>query len=1165
MAYNVLTHKILSGSLSLLPPSDLIDEIDAIALSNFRVDQAGQIRSRQGTGAAISTIAGPAHTMHKGVGHRYQGGSTTAYRDGVSIATGLDGTPVGFASSKKYEWIMNRSAQKKDTGTTAYAWGITAPSGAPTVALGAEKVTTVDGFETAAGWTASTGLTLADDGADKKSGTNSMKCSFTQPGVYSATKTGLALNLTSVGGSTGADDDKFRIWVRVTDPFAVQTITLTVDVSAGTTFDTDYYTIAIPKKHWKKVRGNWVQLEIRRTQTINDILVVTPAISNLLKNVINPRLTEGETVNLGDLPTSAQTLIAQNALTFARVGSTAGRDWSTVTGLKIDMEGVGEAGTDVRFDLWEVFGSVVGTIEGSAVQYYYTYVNADSHESNPSPVSTALAFNRRSASVTVALSADAQVTGINIYRTGGTLGAVYKVNSSPEANTNHAYVDSKTDDDLTTLGITMQTDLDLPPACSGLVGEFFGRLIAFSTSANPNRFFWTKLNKPYGFPGAASAAGNWADVGDSGYAILAATRNNRIIYFYKGDSIWRLIGDPGDVDGLVERCDHVPFGILGPQAVCTATSGNMIATQDGIYEFNGDTARKISTKIDPIFKGIAVTLASGISYPAMTATASDRAKTVLGYSSNTGLLRASYCETGSSSPNVTLVYNAANDTWGSDTRGFTSLYDEAGTMLAGTSGGAIEQLETGTSDNGSGIPLVYQSKYFNAGISDAKKTFEDLVIEADTGGATLTVAAYNEAGTALTVTPSTFSTSAGVRTKTIFQFESTGKGVQAYSVSIRITGTANTSNPTVIFGSFLHYYPEQRSAFSFDSDETNLGIHGVKLIRSVELDIENSGTASLQVYTDLPGSSMASRETISIASGTGRRVVPKMMASQYKGYLNRFVLDGSGYNLYGLRAEVKPIGDYIIANEIWDSDELTWGSTRVKSSRALQIDLENSADVTVTVFTDLPGGVLALRDTLTITANATRRVVQLPLGAERQGYLWRIKMTSTADFILYSVESEIREIGTYISGASGKTYDSNELDAETERVKFFKELEVDLSSSATVNVTLLTDLPGGVLASRATPTITSTAGVRKTVKIRLAPNLKGRLYQVKMTSSADFVIYGLRCFLKMVGEPHATPWQWVGLPYSPTAMGIWNWQGLPVVPTNSNEWRFVDLPMDAVA
>jgi hypothetical protein len=1157
MAYEKKQHKILSGSLNLLPPSDLVSDEDFLSAINFRVDQAGNLRSRAGS-SSIFTSLGAVNSHHKALGTRYNGGGTSLFRGGSSIDTGYDGNPLGLASFKGYEYIFNKSKQRKDNASAVSLVIPAAPAGAPTVALASELSTTATSFDNSETWTASSGLTLAFDASIKQQGTHSLKATFTTPGVYTATRT-VSINLNSVGGQTGSNDDKFRIWVKVADFKQVRAIKLLIDVSAGANFDTDYYIVELQRKRWKRAQGGWVQLEIRRLASTMDILVVDPNQTDLLRDIVSQNLTDRNSLEFSDLSTAAQTLIQQNAQSFERVGSTAGRDWSTVTAIRLEIEAQGA--TDCYFDFLEVFGSAVGTIEGRDVQYYFTYVTADEIESNPSPVSTALKFNRRAASLSgLTPSGDTQVTGKYIYRTGGTLGAVYRVNSTPLANATTTYTDQAADKDLTTRGIIMQTDHDAPPSAAGCIGPFFGRLIAFNSTANPNRFWWSKQDYPWAWPGAAHATiGNWADVGPTTEPIHAATMQNRIILFYKSASIWRLIGDPDQTSGVVEKT-RSSIGCVGPRAVCQADDGDYFVGAEGVYYFNGDSARKISTKIDPIFKGQTTTIASGVTV--LPISSSNKANSALAHVN--GRLYLSYTQSGSSSNDATLIYDIESQRWYQHSIGYTALANEEGILIGGTSGGAVNQLETGLTEPGStAFTVTYQSKYFDLGVPDAQKTFEDFVIDCDCGSATLTVTAYLDNGGS-NVALGTISGSG--RQKFTKQF-STGNGTKATNVSIRIT--APTSTEIVIYGMWLHYYPEARSAKSFDTDEMDFGVKGVKLIRQLEFDIENSAAVNATLLTDLPGNAMASRLTPTIALGTTRRVVPMILSTIQKGFLHRLILDDDSaqFRLYGLRAEIKPVGDYVIANEVWTTDEINWGSEKPKICRALQIELENPAAVTVKIYSDLPSG-MTLRDTLIIAIGATRRVVQLPFtnNAEYKGYLWKVTLESTADWILYDVQAEVKEIGTYISAGNSKLYDSGVNDWNSERVKVIKEIQLDYEATAALSLTVLTDLPGDTLALRSTQTPALSSG-RESLKLRMPATIKGRLWQVKITSAADFILYTLRANMKQVGAPFATSWGWVEFPVEKTTQGVWGWAGLPVekTPSGSDAWRWVDIPVDKIA
>lgn len=1167
MAYDKKQLKLLVGGISLLPPADLIDDLDSRDLSNMKTDQAGMLRSRAGS-SNIHTGLGNAHSQLKSGSNLYVGGATALYRAGVSIATVYDGNPMGLVAWRGFVFAMNRNdpvgftSAVKDSGSAVSRWIPALPAAAPVVTVGAEVKTDITTFDNTETWTGSSGLTVSFDAADKKEGTHSLKCVFTDAGVYTVQRTGLALNLNLVGGQTADDDDLFRIWVKVDDFKQIVAVNLVIDVSVGSTFDSDYYQVRLPRRKIRKAKGSWVLLEIRRLASDQDILLVDPdeVQTGFLRSIINAPIVDRESGEFGDLPIAARTAISQNTLAFERVGTTAGRDWSTVTGIRLEIEADGS--TTCRFDDMDVFGSVSGRIEGKRIQFYYTYVTADGQESDHSPASTATKFKRRSADVALIASGEAQVTGIHVYRTGGTLGAVYRVTETAEANTTHSFIDTSKDSTVTALGLIMETDHDDPPAAAGLIGPFFGRLIAFSSAANLNRFWWSAVNRHH-FPNADSATtGNWADIGDKNTAILQMTQHNRILYAYKADSIYRIVGDPDGQEGGIDKT-QVKMGIVGARAVCVGDDGIYFVSQEGVYRFNGDSAVKISQKIDPIFKGVTTTLATGITVPGIDST--NKGLAAIEYIQ--GRLYVSYPASGSSSNDVMVVCDLATNRWYRDTRGYSSLYYDGSILRGGTNGGTVQQLETGTTDAGSNIAVIYHSKDIDCGIPDALKTFEDLIIEADTGGATLTVVVYRDNGTS-TVTLPTSTISGSGRTVFRLQLDAEGEGVQARNIAVRITGSLSAE--AVIYGIFLHYYPEARTANSFDTDEAALGGNGgVTITRGLRLDLENAGAVTARVYSDLPGNSMTVRDTLTYALGTGRRVISQPFTSnaQYSGFRHRVVLDGAGFQLYGAEIEYKVVGDYILANELWSSDELTLGSLKAKTIRALRVDLESAATVTIKIYSDLTSGTLALKDTLTISSTGgVRKVVHLPFtaNAEYSGHIFEITATSTSDFILYGIAVEVKEIGTYITAGSGSRYDSGEIAFGGERVTLIKELQVDYDATAVVTLAYLTDLPGDSMASRYPFTLPLTTN-RESFKVGMPSHVKGRRHQVRLTSTADFVLHALRGFIKQIGAPNASAWQWQEFPMTPTAQGIWQWQSTPTVRTGSNEWSWHRFEIDRVA
>lgn len=161
MPYRKEKHRILSGSLNLLPPGDKIPEEDSLILENFRPDQAGQLQSRRGIFAQSGQLAGGiCHTLFRrsfarryaGVGARlYESQGFNAY---AQIFDGFDGQPLGLASYQDFTWIMNQAHQFKQLqpGATPVDWTPAPPGSAPSAAPGAQTSKVLATFDSGEAW-----------------------------------------------------------------------------------------------------------------------------------------------------------------------------------------------------------------------------------------------------------------------------------------------------------------------------------------------------------------------------------------------------------------------------------------------------------------------------------------------------------------------------------------------------------------------------------------------------------------------------------------------------------------------------------------------------------------------------------------------------------------------------------------------------------------------------------------------------------------------------------------------------------------------------------------------------------------------------------------------------------------------------------------------------
>lgn len=139
MAFQKEKSRVLTGSLNLLPSGDQVPNQDAIELQNWRIDAPGVLRSTRGMNLQPTVIDGTIHTLYRNPGTtRYVGAGDRLYRDAeVLVTDGFDGVHLSLVYYREWVWVMNRAKQIKDDGGLVYNWSIAAPETAPTATAGA--------------------------------------------------------------------------------------------------------------------------------------------------------------------------------------------------------------------------------------------------------------------------------------------------------------------------------------------------------------------------------------------------------------------------------------------------------------------------------------------------------------------------------------------------------------------------------------------------------------------------------------------------------------------------------------------------------------------------------------------------------------------------------------------------------------------------------------------------------------------------------------------------------------------------------------------------------------------------------------------------------------------------------------------------------------------
>lgn len=948
MAYQRTSERLLAGGVNLAMNPDLLPADQAQVITNADYAAQGGLRSRFGSALVFAT-AGPVTQILPANGHRYTVGGGQVEMDGAGI--GAAGDAQSIASFQSYVWCI--AASKKHNGTDLWNWSIDPPT-KPVKGVASNVGGTVI-VPAGAAWTVNpveTGTGAGGDGFIVQTiGSN----------TYTATFTGG----TDLSSFHIYDKVRFHLFFKQAKALGVagvtSGVTVQIDVNDGS-FTQDYYSCEIPRKWFKGLAPReWRHLNVRFVALASD--PDTPA--------------------------------------FTRSGNTPGKDWSTVTAVRIIVDS--NASTRIKIGQIDAIGDVKELLEGQAIQYYQTFVNKDGHESNPGPVSSFIKADRQAVDVTeIQVSADPQVTGVFLYRTDETLGATYRVTSKPLTNGTTTFHDDNGDSVLTGIATQMVVDNDPPPKGVGVAGPYQGRLLVWG-GTKASRLYWSKQLMPFAFRNPDGPDGAWTDVGDDGDAIQAITIRPNVAYIYKRFDIFYLAGDPEGSGGQCQRT-NARMGVAGPNAVAQGTNVDYFASQSGqgVYQFSGDTATKISAAIDPIFKGEAKVLPSGAVIPPV----GNWSTMALGFSGSR--LYLSYDGTG-------LVWNSETGQWRLDDRGFTSLYPDS-TMLAGTAAGDVLSLESGFTDNGQAINVVYE-KTFDAGLPDTEKTWQDLTIQFD--GGVWHADVY--AGTVWTSSLAASETFTFAGRQVLKLTTDPLNPVRSIAITIRLT--CLTTEQVNLSGVWVNYYEHARQGQTFDTSTQSYGTELMKRAREAIIELENNAPVTIELLTDHPGVGMAIRDSKTIQSGT-RRLEHIVWTQDTLGYLHRHFLFGSDMHVFSLRALIQPIGTFILGDrgEFWSSDPIDWGKEWQKWMRELQIVYASSGTAILTLESDQPAteatGQLAVRATFnlpstsasTSTANEERSM-KLKLPPNIKGREFRARVTPNADMRIEALRAYVKMIG----------------------------------------------------------------------------------------------------------------------------------------------------------
>jgi hypothetical protein len=365
----------------------------------------------------------------------------------------------------------------------------------------------------------------------------------------------------------------------------------------------------------------------------------------------------------------------------------------------------------------------------------------------------------------------------------------------------------------------------------------------------------------------------------------------------------------------------------------------------------------------------------------------------------------------------------------------------------------------------------------------------------------------------------------------------------------------------------------------------DFGTSDAKQIRGLMIEVDTDGASvTAQLYSDLPGNTLAQRATETFPdTGSGRQVLYWDLGGEIEGKNFRLLISGaSTFRLFEIRCDVRVVGTFLAGQDLtegraWRSDPLDMGTRAVKEFRKIRMELDADGSLSAILLTDLPGNAMAQRSTFAISASTGRRNVnwQLPDGVI--GRLADVRITGTGAsnaLRLFDMEVEWRPIGGYLEGDEAQ-WEIEHVDFGSERVKLFREIEIDADTDALATLQIHTEVPGSAMALRSTKTFnteTTTVG-RVPVKLTLPQACVGRTLSLFLTCAGTMRLYGVRAFVKPIGEAGNSSWRWVDLPVAATpetyrwskvplkgTPSQFGWQTIPLRATSEIfEWR--DLPL----
>ncbi len=699
---------------------------------------------------------------------------------------------------------------------------------------------------------------------------------------------------TYTSGTIGTDDDLIELYVYLVEPINFERLTVLIDVNASSTnaFQDDYYVTeflpdqfsAVDLSNREFLSRDYTAEGHQRSRVVATRGYIHPGLDQLRGQAVSRVRDDQPVANAG------WSKLSVRRGQMERVGSTTGKDWSTVRAIRFIFHMLdGSADSVVRLDDVKI---VAAAMTGRS-KYRYIYVRNDGvyvAKSAPSAASAEIILKTQSSTATVPAdtSRDTQINEVWVFRMGGDLNAFYRVKQQTgvSGTASIAVTDPLSDRDALIVNIRLETDNTVPPdSIIDIEGPYYDRVFALTSSTlHPSR-----RRNPDSF--ATGQAILVSGLDETAYWVKKALGG---LYIGTSKDIYRLDGTGAELPDDTIEFTLTPLNIDHPPiSEAIAQEGNLLVylASDGWRVMAGVGSTSLVGATSLLYRGQS---RQGVS--AINPSGRFRAAITKGQ-----LIALTPEGTSTSYSRILYRHRFEGARWYRHTypADFRCVFREPdGTLIASDQNGFIWTLDSGTQDDGADIPVVFWTKADDDGAPLAQKDLSNLHLQLDTGGDTAFVGIHKDSNSTAAVNLSMSSTAMDVSTLNIFAAGA------ARQVQLRLTGSFATFRFATVG---VLYLVRPIGVLVWDSGPMDLGTRDLVWIREIRLKVRAEANlivtpyfdgAAFPAYTAPVGASQSRTAVLSIPVGRFYKgFVPRVVvtsASPFQPYWAEFIRRDSG-------------------------------------------------------------------------------------------------------------------------------------------------------------------------------------------------------------------------------------------------------------------------------